>query len=181
MPGPSDHRAAELAAIAGTTVARRTDRLFVGLMLFQFAIALALAVWVSPLAWAGANHSTHPHVWIALLLGSAIVSLPVSLEMLRPGRQSTRPRRRRRADAHRTLLIHLTGGRIETHFHVFGSLAFLAFYRDWRVIVTATAVAGLDHVLRGRDLAGVGLRHFLGCGMAMARTCRLGRLRWTSS
>ena len=24
------------------------------------------------------------------------------------------------------LLIHLTGGRIETHFHVFGSLAFLA-------------------------------------------------------
>ena len=28
------------------------------------------------------------------------------------------------------LLIHLTGGRIETHFHVFGSLAFLAFYLD---------------------------------------------------
>jgi len=29
---------------------------------------------------------------------------------------------------------HLTGGRIETHFHVFCSLAFLAFlYRDWRV------------------------------------------------
>src|SRR5262245_15602680 len=31
-------------------------------------------------------------------------------------------------------------GRIETHFHVFGSLAFLAFYRDWRVLVTATVV-----------------------------------------
>ena len=28
------------------------------------------------------------------------------------------------------LLIHLSGGRIETHFHVFGSLAFLAFYLD---------------------------------------------------
>ena len=39
------------------------------------------------------------------------------------------------------LLIHLTGGRIETHFHVFGSLAFLAFYLDWRVLVTASAVA----------------------------------------
>ena len=37
------------------------------------------------------------------------------------------------------LLIHLTGGRIETHFHVFGSLAFLAFYRDWRVLVPATS------------------------------------------
>ena len=47
------------------------------------------------------------------------------------------------------LLIHLTGGRIETHFHVFGSLAFLAFYRDWRVLVPATVVVALDHMLRG--------------------------------
>ncbi|HTA30068.1 MAG TPA: ATP-binding protein, partial [Candidatus Cybelea sp.] len=47
------------------------------------------------------------------------------------------------------LLIHLTGGRIETHFHVFGSLAFLAFYRDWRVLITATAVVAADHFLRG--------------------------------
>ena len=47
------------------------------------------------------------------------------------------------------LLIHLTGGRIETHFHVFGSLALLAFYRDWRVLVTASAVVASDHLLRG--------------------------------
>src|SRR5205807_723871 len=47
------------------------------------------------------------------------------------------------------LLIHLTGGRIETHFHVFGSLAFLAFYRDWRVLLSASAVVAADHFLRG--------------------------------
>ena len=47
------------------------------------------------------------------------------------------------------LLIHLTGGRIETHFHIFGSLAFLAFYRDWRVLATATAIVVADHLLRG--------------------------------
>src|SRR5712692_3106905 len=47
------------------------------------------------------------------------------------------------------LLIYLTGGRIETHFHVFGSLAFLAFYRDWRVLVPATIVIAADHFLRG--------------------------------
>ena len=47
------------------------------------------------------------------------------------------------------LLIHLLGGRIETHFHVFGSLAFLAFYRDWRVLITASAVVAADHLLRG--------------------------------
>jgi signal transduction histidine kinase len=47
------------------------------------------------------------------------------------------------------LLIHVTGGRIETHFHVFGSLAFLAFYRDWRVLITATVVVAVDHMARG--------------------------------
>ncbi len=47
------------------------------------------------------------------------------------------------------LLIHLTGGRIETHFHVFGSLAFLAFYRDWRVLLTASVVTAADHLIRG--------------------------------
>ena len=32
---------------------------------------------------------------------------------------------------------------------MFGSLAFLAFYRDWRVLVTATLVVAVDHILRG--------------------------------
>src|SRR5207237_2344887 len=47
------------------------------------------------------------------------------------------------------LLIHLTGGRIETHFHVFGSLAILAFYLDWTVLVTATLTVVADHLVRG--------------------------------
>ncbi len=47
------------------------------------------------------------------------------------------------------LLVHVTGGRIETHFHVFGSLALLAFYRDWRVLITATVVTFADHLSLG--------------------------------
>src|SRR3954452_2416843 len=47
------------------------------------------------------------------------------------------------------LLIDLTGGRIATHFHVFGSLAILAFYRDWKVLLSASAVVYADHILRG--------------------------------
>ena len=47
------------------------------------------------------------------------------------------------------LLIHLTNGLGETHYHIFGSLVFLAFYRDWRVLATATAVVALDQGLRG--------------------------------
>jgi PAS domain S-box-containing protein len=47
------------------------------------------------------------------------------------------------------LLIAISGGRIETHFHVFGSLVILSFYRDWRVLIPATLVVGLDHFIRG--------------------------------
>src|SRR2546430_2115854 len=36
-----------------------------------------------------------------------------------------------------------------THFHVFGSLVILSFYRDWRVLIPATIVVGLDHFIRG--------------------------------
>ena len=32
---------------------------------------------------------------------------------------------------------------------VFVSLAFLAFYRDWRVLIPATLVVAADHLLRG--------------------------------
>jgi PAS domain S-box-containing protein len=48
-----------------------------------------------------------------------------------------------------SLLIHLLGGRIEAHFHVFVSLIFLAAYRDWKVLVPATAFIAVDHLVRG--------------------------------
>jgi hypothetical protein len=38
------------------------------------------------------------------------------------------------------LLIDLTGGRIETHLEIIGVLALLAFYRDWRVLMTASII-----------------------------------------
>jgi signal transduction histidine kinase len=37
------------------------------------------------------------------------------------------------------VFLWLLEGRSEAHFHMFVSLAFLAFYRDWRVLLTATA------------------------------------------
>src|SRR5690606_16571105 len=40
-------------------------------------------------------------------------------------------------------------GRLETHFHVFGSLAFLAAYRDWGVLMLATVMVAADHLIRG--------------------------------
>ncbi len=48
-----------------------------------------------------------------------------------------------------SLLIQLTGGRIETHFCLFGSLALVALYKDVGVLVNATAVVASDNLLRG--------------------------------
>jgi PAS domain S-box-containing protein len=130
-------------------VHRRTDRMFAGLMAVQWLAGIAAALWVSPKAWTGATSYTHPHVWAALFLGGAISSLPIILAMTQPGQTSTRYTVAVGQMLMGGLLIHLTGGRIETHFHVFGSLAFLSFYRDWRVLVPATIVVAADHILRG--------------------------------
>ena len=127
----------------------RTDRMFAKLMALQWAAAIVFALWVSPLAWAGSDSRTHVHVYAAIVLGGAISALPIALAILHPGAASTRYVIATAQMLMSALLIHLTGGRIETHFHVFGSLAFLAFYRDWRVLVPATVIVAADHALRG--------------------------------
>ena len=142
-------RADQLFASYQHDIHRHTDRLFAGLMAFQWVLGIIFAVWVSPLTWEGDVSSTHLHVWAAVLLGGVISLFPALLAWLRPGYASTRYVIAVAQMLMGALLIHLTGGRIETHFHVFGSLAFLAFYRDWKVLVPATVVVALDHMLRG--------------------------------
>src|SRR5687767_6268441 len=142
-------RADELFAHYQREIHSRTDWLFAGLMAFQWLLGIVFALFVSPLAWEGASSRTHLHVWAAVVLGGIISLFPALLAVFRPGLPSTRYIIATAQMLMGALLIHLTGGRIETHFHVFGSLAFLAFYRDWRVLVPATIVVALDHMLRG--------------------------------
>ena len=130
-------------------VHRRTDRMFAGLMVLQWLAAVIVSLVVSPRTWAGAHSATHPHVWLAIFMGGALASLPVYLAWRFPGAAATRYVIAVSQALFSSLLIHVSGGRIETHFHVFGSLAFLAFYRDWRVLVPATALIALDHLVRG--------------------------------
>ena len=145
----TDQRVAEIFDEHKQLVYRRTDRMFAALMTVQWIAGIAAALWVSPKTWAGVESQTHPHVWAALFLGGAISSLPIVLALTRPGQPSTRYAVAIGQMLMGALLIHLTGGRIETHFHVFGSLAFLSCYRDWRVLVPATVVVAADHFLRG--------------------------------
>jgi two-component system, sensor histidine kinase and response regulator len=142
-------RAAVLVEEHQRALNQRTDRLFVVLMLLQWLAAIGAALWISPRTWAGSFSETHPHVWAALLLGGLVTLFPVGLALVRPGSVLTRHTIAIGQMLMSALLIHLTGGRIETHFHVFGSLAILAFYRDWRVLISASAVVAADHYLRG--------------------------------
>lgn len=131
------------------SVYKRTDKLFAGLMLFQWFASIVIAFWISPKAWEGTVSNIHLHVLAAIFIGGALTLFPISLVLTQPGKLLTRHVIAASQMLMSALLIHLTGGRIETHFHIFGSLAFLAFYRDWQVLVTASLIVAIDHAVRG--------------------------------
>jgi two-component system, sensor histidine kinase and response regulator len=149
IPEPASERAEELFQQHRRQIFRQTDQLFAKLMLFQWLFCIVLALLVSPRTWEGGSSQIHIHVWAALLIGGAISLFPVWLTRAWPGAVLTRHVIAVAQMLMSALLIALTGGRIETHFHVFGSLVILSFYRDWRVLVPATIVVALDHFLRG--------------------------------
>ena len=144
-------RVLELLTQHKNKIYTQTSRLFTILMLVQWVATagIAAAVWISRALGPGRSAEIHLHVAGDVSGWDDHQSAPVFLTIA-----ATRtPLRGTRWACARCLmsglLIHLTGGRIETHFHVFGSLAFLAFYRDWLVLVPATIVVALDHALRG--------------------------------
>src|SRR5436853_179378 len=127
----------------------KTDKLFAKLMFCQWIACIVMAVVISPYTWSGQTTAIHAHVWAAIFAGAGISLFPIWLTRAWPGAAITRYVIAIAQMLMSALLISVTGGRIETHFHVFGSLVILSFYRDWRVLIPATIVVGLDHFLRG--------------------------------
>ncbi len=127
----------------------KIDRLFSHLLIIQWIAGIIISITISPLAWVGKSSYLHPHIWFAIAFGALITLPALQFIYMYPGKALTRHVVAISQILFSALLIHLTGGRIETHFHVFGSLAFLAFYRDWKVICTATVMVLIDHIVRG--------------------------------
>src|SRR6266446_6597322 len=142
-------RAEELFQQHRQDIFKSTDRLFARLMLFQWLAGIVIALWISPRTWGGQSSQIHIHIWAAIFLGGIISIFPIWATWMWPGSTFTRHTVAVGQMLMSALLISLTGGRSETHFHVFGSLVILSFYRDWRVLIPATIVVGLDHFLRG--------------------------------
>ena len=65
-----------LADEAQTLVCQRTDRMFAGLLLFQWLIQIVLATVYAPRAWADLSSAPQAHAPTALFVGGAIVALP---------------------------------------------------------------------------------------------------------
>ena len=131
-------------------LARRIDRPFATLLPLQWLACVVLAVWVCPHAGLAVPVGPHPNLSLAALLGGGLALLPMVFIARWSGRAITRQVVAAAQIGFSGLLIHLTGGRIETHFHLFVSLAFLAAYRDWRVLLVPTVLAAVDHYVRGR-------------------------------
>ncbi|MBV8901632.1 MAG: hypothetical protein JOY92_16150 [Verrucomicrobia bacterium] len=124
------------------------EKHFFWMFFVQWVAGIIVCGWVSPLAWEGSRASMHDHLLVPVGLGGLLMGAPMVLIRFFPGSWFTRHVVAMAQMLFGALLIQATGGRIETHFHVFGSLAFLAFYRDPWVLITATLTVGLDHGLR---------------------------------
>lgn len=126
---------------------KKTDLMFAKLMAVQCLAALGFAFFFAPKIWSGFR--TDPHIWLAASIALAATLVPVTTALLRPGRLSTRHLIAVGQMLISGVLVHLAGGRAEMHFHVFGSLALLAFYNDIYVFVPATVIFAADHFIRG--------------------------------
>lgn len=125
------------------------DQVFFWVLLGQWLFAIVLALAISPYSYAGNTRSIHFHVTFTVVFGGLINTLPIAMIYLRPGWWLTRHVVAMTQMIWAAILIMITNGRIETHFHIFGSLGLLALYRDWKILPTATVFVAGDHLIRG--------------------------------
>lgn len=83
---------------------------------------------------------------LGLSLGALIVLPAILLGITSPGAAMSRHVVAMATQLMAALHIQQTMGMTEMHFQVFVLLAFLSFFRDWKVIVTGTLVIAVHHI-----------------------------------
>jgi diguanylate cyclase (GGDEF)-like protein len=142
-------RAARYFQHAIDDLSRQVDRMFAWLLAAEWIGMVATGLVVEPRVWNGGESSIHPHLLAAILSGPLFIFPAIAMAIYYPSLRLTRHMIAAAQIVVSGVAIDVTGGRIETHFHIFGSLAFLAFYRDWRVLATASVLTAADHFARG--------------------------------
>ena len=128
-------------------VQKDASQLFAYLFCAQWITIVISAILVNLESGGKAIGRLDQHLLLAVVVGALLTALFVALTLKRPTARLTHHIIAASPMVWSTLLLHLSNGKIQTHFHIFGALAFLAFYRDWKVLVTAFLVATADHIL----------------------------------
>lgn len=125
------------------------DRAVACILLGQWIFAICCALFISPLAWDAEQSFVHVHVYAAVGIGALLTVVPIAYVWLAPGATVTRWVTTSAQVLFSGLLIHLMGGRIEAHFHIFGSLALIAAYQDRLLFIPGVVIITIDHLIRG--------------------------------
>jgi signal transduction histidine kinase len=133
-------RAREVRHAVVASLTASTHRTFRVLFAVQWPVALLLA-------WYSAQPG-EPRVLITLVLGAMLGVPPLLFARAAPQAWWVRQVMALAQVSWSMLFMWLLEGRSEAQFHLFVSLVFLVFYRDWSVLITATAAAVTYPVLR---------------------------------
>jgi len=128
---------------------KKTGDIFKVLLIVEWAFVVFIAFIITPNTWIGSRPTLHIHVILSIIAGALLTVTPLVLFRMAPTTLISRLTIGAAQMFYSTLIIHIMGGRIEAHFHIFGSLALLAFFRDWKILLIGTVIAGLDHIVRG--------------------------------
>ena len=82
-----------------------------------------------------------------LVIGTFILVVPFYLSLKFPEEAISRHAVGVGVQLFTALHLQQTYGMTEMHFEIFALLAFLSFYRDWKVIASSTAVVAIHHIL----------------------------------
>ena len=118
----------------------RLKRIFISVLLVQLILAVAIG-------------SLTDTLMLGAVAGLVIVSIPLFFLITQPSAAISRHFVAIGIQLMAVLHIQQTSGMAEMHFQVFVLLAFLSFYRDWKIIVTGTSIVVVHHI------AGFAMQH----------------------
>ena len=112
----------------------KANKVFRGVLIGQFILSLIIAFFTD--TWL-----------IGFIIGGLTIALPLGRMQVMPHAAITRHVVGVAVQLMAALHIQQTMGLTEIHFEIFVMLAFLSFYRDWRVILSSVSFVAIHHIL----------------------------------
>ena len=142
-----EERAARVFLEHSKSIDARTDRVFAILAVLQWLVLCGLTL--APWTVSSSPGSQGSMAWIPLLIGTVGSGLSLIVAWRHPGHAANRFVIAASQAVWAVTFAHVAVGRVDMHAYIFGSLAVLTFYRDWRAIVFCSAVVAVDQAFPG--------------------------------